>query len=150
MHSVYKRVCLSYGTYICNLFFVIIVLTFSHEKLKKYFNWNIVDLQYHTHIYIYIYIYILFHILFHYGLSQDIEYIFMCSTLRSCCLSILYIINSLHLLIPNSQSIPLPPTSPLANTSLSMKNFKYAFYTMIHINTWVFRVLYLHLELEGT
>ena len=29
---------------------------------------------YIKHIYIYIYIYILFHILFHYGLSEDNEY----------------------------------------------------------------------------
>ena len=34
----------------------------------------------------------LFHILFHYGLSQDIEYSFLCYTVGPCCLSILYII----------------------------------------------------------
>ena len=51
-------------------------------------------------------IYIVLHILSHYGLSQDIKYSSLCSTLLGpCCLSILYIIvsihNSLHLLIPN-------------------------------------------------
>ena len=35
--------------------------------------------------------YILFHILFHYGLSQDMEYSSLCYTVGPCCLSILYI-----------------------------------------------------------
>jgi len=39
---------------------------------------------------IHIYIYILFHILFHYGLSQDLEYRSLCYTVGTC-LSILYI-----------------------------------------------------------
>ena len=39
-----------------------------------------------------IYVYILFYILFHYGLSQNIEYSFLCYTVGTCCLSILYII----------------------------------------------------------
>ena len=45
-----------------------------------------------TQLYIYIYIYILFHILLHSGLSQDIEYSSLCSTVGPCCLSILHII----------------------------------------------------------
>ena len=40
----------------------------------------------------YTYIHILFHILFHYGLSQDIEYSSLWYTVGSCCLSSLYII----------------------------------------------------------
>ena len=47
--------------------------------------------------------YILFHFLFHYGLSQGTEYSSLCYMVGLCCLSILYI-NSLHLLILNSQS----------------------------------------------
>ena len=43
-------------------------------------------------IYIYIYIYThthnLFHVLFHYGLLQDIEYSSLCYTVGPCCLSI--------------------------------------------------------------
>ena len=40
----------------------------------------------HTHTYIYIYIYILSHILFHFGLSQDVEYNSLCytSVAQSC------------------------------------------------------------------
>ena len=38
-----------------------------------------------------IYIYY-FSYFFHYGLLQDIEYIYLCSTLGSCCLYILYIL----------------------------------------------------------
>ena len=54
----------------------------------------------------------LFHTLFHYGLSQHIEYSFLCYTIGLCCLfSTIY--NSLYLLSQNSQSFPpsfLPPT----------------------------------------
>ena len=42
-------------------------------------------------------IYILFHILFHYGLLQDIEYSFLCYTVGPYCLSILYTENFLIL-----------------------------------------------------
>ena len=36
--------------------------------------------------------YILFQILFHYRLLQDIEYSYLCCTVSSCCLPILYIV----------------------------------------------------------
>ena len=39
-----------------------------------------------------LYIYILFHVLFHHGLSQAIEYSSLCYTVGSYCLSILYTI----------------------------------------------------------
>ena len=60
-----------------------------------------------------LYVYILFHILFHYDFSQGIEY----SSL--CCWTLLFthpIHNGLHLLIPDSQSIPLTlaTTSPFS------------------------------------
>ena len=38
------------------------------------------------------YLYIIFHILSHYGLSQDSKYSSLCSTVGPCCVSILYII----------------------------------------------------------
>ena len=44
------------------------------------------------YIYIYIYIYILLSVLFHYTLSQDIEYSSLCYTVGPCCLSNLYIL----------------------------------------------------------
>ena len=60
------------------------------------------------------YIYVLFHILFHYGLLQDIEYSSLCYTAGPYCVSILYI-----LLIPISQFILLPPLfSPLVTINL--------------------------------
>ena len=59
-------------------------------------------------LYIYISIsYSFFHILFYYGLSQDIEYSSLCSTVRL--LFMHSICNTLHLLISDSQSIPPPP-----------------------------------------
>ena len=49
-----------------------------------------------------------FHILFHYGLSQNIEYSFLCYTVGPCFLPISYS----HLLIPESQSISPSPSPP--------------------------------------
>ena len=59
----------------------------------------------------YSYIYILFHILFHYGLSQDIEYSCLCCTVGPCFFSILYIIVCIMQLIFWSceQNCTLPP-----------------------------------------
>ena len=45
---------------------------------------------------------ILFHILFHFGLSQDIEYSSLCYTVGPCCLSILYVIVCITFLLYNS------------------------------------------------
>ena len=56
-----------------------------------------------------------FHILFHCGLSEDIEYSSLCYTVRPYCLSILH--NNLHKLTPTLCSI-LPLTlSPFYNKS---------------------------------
>ena len=57
-----------------------------------------------------VHMYILSHVLFCHGLSQVIEYSFLCYTVGPCCLSI---IHPLHLLVPKSQA-----PSPLATTSL--------------------------------
>ena len=55
---------------------------------------------------------ILLHIVFHYGLSQDIEYSSLGSTVGPFCLSILYeIVFFFSLIIPNSQSFSSPPLS---------------------------------------
>ena len=72
----------------------------------------------------YIYISTLFHTLFHYGLSQDIEYSSLCFAVGPCCLFNLCIIFAS--VIPNSQSTPLPPspsrlaTARLFSVSMSM------------------------------
>ena len=57
-----------------------------------------------------------FFIFFHYDLSQNIEYRSLCYTVDL--IHLFYIHTSLHLLIPNFQSNPFPPSSPLATTSL--------------------------------
>ena len=59
-------------------------------------------------IQLYLHIYILFHILFHYGLLQDIEYSSLCYTVGPCCLSILYILSL-------TTTLPPPPLLPLGN-----------------------------------
>ena len=90
-------------------------ILFSLKKeWNSFFYWSIVDLQSCVNFcctakwFSYIYVYI-FYIPFHYGLSQDIEYSFPVIYSRTL-LFIHSIYNSLHLLIPNSQSIP--PRSP--------------------------------------
>ena len=55
-----------------------------------------------------IYKYIFSNILFHYGLSQNIEYSSLCCTVGPCCLSILYIIVA----STNAKLFHPPPTSP--------------------------------------
>ena len=69
-------------------------------------------LLYSKVILLYIYIHF-FQILFHYGLLQVTEYSSLCYIVGPCCLSILC--NSLHLLNPNSQSLPSPAPLPLGN-----------------------------------
>ena len=61
------------------------------------------------------YIYILFHILFHYGLSQDIECSSLCYTVGPSCLLVLFFIVSTSQTFCLFQSIPkrkeeYPPT----------------------------------------
>ena len=72
-----------------------IITYFTYIFLNFFLNyWSIVDLQCVNFCCTandsLIHIYILFHILFHYGLSQDIEYTSLCNTVESC-LSIKYI-----------------------------------------------------------
>ena len=66
----------------------------------------------HTHTHIHSLLYILFH----YGLSQDIEYSFLCYTLIPCCLSIRNVIVCFYQHQTFSPSLPIP--LPLAITSL--------------------------------
>ena len=65
---------------------------------------------------IWLYIYIFFHLLFHYGLLQDIEYSSLCCPVGPWCLSILYM--SLYLLSPNSPS--MPPAPPAWNRKFDL------------------------------
>ena len=56
--------------------------------------------DYYTHIDF------LFYILSHYDISQDIKYSYLCYTVESCCLSILYII-----VTPAHPKLPVPRSS---------------------------------------
>ena len=66
-----------------------------------------------------------FHILFYYGLSQDIEYSSLCYTL----LFIYSLCNSLHLLIPNSESFTPSYPHSLGN----YKSFLYVCKSVLYI-----------------
>ena len=91
----------------------------SHILFSNLFYWRIVDLQCYVSFrcranwFSYKYIYIVFHILFYYGLSQEIEYSSLCSKVGLCCLSILNVIVCIC-----QPQIPSPPSSPLTITSL--------------------------------
>ena len=83
------------GLYTFSLFFCLSIASLFKNCIE------VVDLWcvnfFHTakwlsFLYIYVYIYIPFHILFHYGVSQEIKYSSLCRIIGLCCLSILYII----------------------------------------------------------
>ena len=66
---------------------------------------------------VYIYIYILLHIIFHYGLLQDIYYGSLSYTVGPCCLSILYI--AVCICQSQTSNLSLPhPLSTLVTISL--------------------------------
>ena len=80
----------------------------------------------------YTYVYFIFQTLFHYVFSQDIEYSSLCST--GTLLFIHSLHNSLHLLTPNSQSIPPPSFSPLATTRLFPLSVNlFVFHRCVHL-----------------
>ena len=60
------------------------------------------------------------YILFHYVLSEDIEYSFICYTIGLHCLSILYIIQWFVSANPKFQTPRSPSSSPLATTVCSL------------------------------
>ena len=74
----------------------ILYLNFTHLIFLKYslFVGLISAHSKAMHLYMYVcaYIYTFFHVVFHYGLSQYIEYSSLCYIVRPCCLPILYII----------------------------------------------------------
>ena len=74
------------------------------------FNWNIVELQYHVNFRCtaHLFNYIILQILFPYRLLQNIEYGSLCYTVNPCCLSILYIVVSVNLIL---LIYPFPPFS---------------------------------------
>ena len=79
----------------------------------------------HTHTHTHIYIYFFFKSSpINYVLSQETGHSSLCSLLiHSKC-------NTLHLLTPNSQSIPLPPLSPWATTSLFSVSKQVSFFAI--------------------
>ena len=78
------------------------------------------------HIYIYTHIYIIFH----YGLSQDMEYSFLCQAVGSCCVN-----TNLYLLIPNSKSILTPPLHKRFLFYFLYKFYSLSFHAYVHDST---------------
>ena len=54
-------------------------------------------------------IYILFHILFHYGLSQDIKYSSLCYTVEPCVLILYITVYICESQTPSASLLPQPP-----------------------------------------
>ena len=109
----------------------------SHQTLVSFifkFYWSTVDLQCCVNVCCtakwFSDTWILFHILFHYGLSQDIEYNSL--LYRRTLLFIYSLSNSLHLLIPNSQYPP--PT--LVTISLFFLSVKTCFLRVTPSSSW--------------
>ena len=100
----------------------------------------------------YAYMCLLFHILFHYGLSQDIEYSSLCYIVGPClCIHFMY--NSLHLLIPTSHFIPpLTPCPPwqLQVCSLCKDPWTFKAGTKLGALTLPFTLFYRQGKLAGT
>ena len=108
------------------------------EQLKK--NWSIFDLQYCVTFcciekwlsYIYIF-FIICHILFNYGLSQDIGYSALCYTVGPCGLSIL-ILAFTNLKFPIHPSATLQPPDNHESASMSVSLFLFRGYVhLFHI-----------------
>ena len=63
-----------------------------------------------VYLYMCVCVYFLFHVLFHFGLLQDVEYSALCCTVGPRCLSILFIVSA----NPKLLIYPFPhPSSPL-------------------------------------
>ena len=77
----------------------------AEPDVTERLTWTNIDCDTHTHI--------LSHILFHYGLSQDVLSISLCHCWALLLIHLIY--NSLHLLTPNSHCIPSPPHLLLGN-----------------------------------
>ena len=80
------------GVYISTLSFYFYLKKFFFIEVQLIYKVVLVSGIQKSDSVIHTYIYILFHILFHSGLSQDIEYSSLCYTVEPCCLSILHII----------------------------------------------------------
>ena len=119
-----------------DLFFNFIIYLLKYSCLQHCANFCCTA-QRPSHTYTYIYICICMysfpHNICHHVLSQEIIYNTRCCIIGPHCLPNLNV-NSLHLLTPNSPSIPLPPPTTLATTSLfSISVILFLIYRQVHL-----------------
>ena len=112
---------------------------FLNYLIYYFLNWSIVNLPCCVNLCCtaewlsYTHIYILFYILYHYGLSWDIEYNSLCYTIGPC-LSILYIIIVCFCWSQTPSLFLSHPPFPLATTSLfSMSVSRFPFHRYVHL-----------------
>ena len=124
-HSLTSQTALHFY-FLCIIFFLSFSFFLSSflpffllSSLLSFFYWSIVDLQCctnlcctakwlsYTHTYI-LFFFFFFYILFHYGLSQEIGYSSLCSTVGPWCLSILNVILCIYQPQTHRPTLSLP------------------------------------------
>ena len=100
--------------------------------------------QLYIHTHIYIYVYTLFHVSFHYGSPQNIEYSSLCSTVWPCCLSLYFIFLPFYL---NMMHVHLELASPFFFFSSKSSSFSKSSMTWL-LNQSFRAFCFLNLQLD--
>ena len=119
------------SNFTCLAFVFFVIIHFEKDCIPVKLIYNIALIFSVQQWFSYIYIYV-FHIFLRYGVSQDIEYSFLCYIIGPCFIHFIY--TSLHLLIPTPNPCLFHHPRPLATTSLvSMYVSLFLFSRYVHL-----------------